>query len=319
MERKLTLQPTPLGRVQPVATHEIRGGGGVRLHAREWGNPSGRAILFIHGWSQCDACWTKQVSGALADRFRMVTVDIRGHGLSEKPAEAEHYGDGRVWADDVAAVIDQTDLERPLLVAWSYGGYIVTDYVRAYGDAAIAGIDLVAAAVIMTPAFDHVGSGLLDNADDMCSPDVLANIAATRRFLVRCTAQPLDDNAAAAMLGWNMVVPPAVRGALFAREIDGSDALASLTVPVLVSHGREDAIVLPSMSEHVLERCPTAEASWYDGIGHMPFWEAPERFDRELAELADRVDSSLSGGWPTPASRPQKSPARTLVRGSGRT
>src|SRR4029453_19672676 len=102
------------GSVKPVATHEIRGGGGVRLHAREWGNRSGRAILFIHGWSQCDVCWTKQVSGALAEQFRIVTLDIRGHGLSEKPTEAEHYGDGRIWADDVAAVIDQADLERPL-------------------------------------------------------------------------------------------------------------------------------------------------------------------------------------------------------------
>jgi pimeloyl-ACP methyl ester carboxylesterase len=83
MEHKLTLERTPLGPVRPVATHQVRGSGGVRLHAREWGNRSGRAILFIHGWSQCGACWTKQVSGALAERFRMVTLDIRGHGLSE--------------------------------------------------------------------------------------------------------------------------------------------------------------------------------------------------------------------------------------------
>ena len=94
------------------------------------------------------------------------------------------------------------------------------------------------------------------------------------------------------MLGWNMVVPPEVRGALFAREIDASDVLASLSVPVLVSHGRDDAIVLPSMSEHVLERCPTATASWYDDVGHLPFWEAPDRFDRELAALAERTSDA---------------------------
>ena len=93
------------------------------------------------------------------------------------------------------------------------------------------------------------------------------------------------------MLGWNMVVPPEVRGALFAREIDGSDVLASLTRPRAREPWGDDAIVLPSMSELVLARCGTAAASWYGGVGHMPFWEAPERFDRELAELADRVDS----------------------------
>jgi non-heme chloroperoxidase len=100
----------------------------------------------------------------------------------------------------------------------------------------------------------------------------------------------LDDDAAITMLGWNMVVPPQIRGALFAREIDAGDVLASLTVPVLLSHGRDDAIVLPSMSEHVLERCGTAAVSWYDDIGHLPFWEAPDRFNRELAKLVDRVN-----------------------------
>jgi non-heme chloroperoxidase len=292
MERNLTLEPTPLGPVEPVATYEIRGGGAVRLQAREWGNRAGSAILFIHGWSQCDACWTHQVGGRLADRFRMVTLDIRGHGLSEKPTGPEHYREGRIWADDLAAVIDQTGLERPVLVAWSYGGYIVTDYLRAFGDAVIGAINLVGSAVIMKPpTFDHIGPGLLDNATDMCAPDLLACIAATRRFLANCTAQPLSDDAAATMLGWNMVVPPEVRGALLAREVDGSGAFSGLTVPVLVSHGRNDAIALPSMANHTLERCGTAAASWYEGVGHMPFWEAPERFDRELAELVDRVNA----------------------------
>jgi hypothetical protein len=50
--------------------------------------------------------------------------------------------------------------------------------------------------------------------------------------------------------------------------------------------GLGDAIVLPSMAEHTLTVCPAAAASWYDGVGHMPFWEASGRFDRELAGLA---------------------------------
>ena len=76
-----------------------------------------------------------------------------------------------------------------------------------------------------------------------------------------------------------------MRGALISREIDGDDALASLSVPVLVTHGRDDAIVLPSMAEHMLDICEPAVASWYDDVGHMPFWEAAERFDRELDEF----------------------------------
>ena len=82
-----------------------------------------------------------------------------------------------------------------------------------------------------------------------------------------------------------MVVPPEVRGALFSRELDADDVLSELSVPVLVTHGHDDTIVLPSMAEHVLDVCDTAEASWYDDVGHMPFLEDPVRFDRELAEF----------------------------------
>jgi pimeloyl-ACP methyl ester carboxylesterase len=81
-------------------------------------------------------------------------------------------------------------------------------------------------------------------------------------------------------------VPPAVLGALINRRIDSDDVLSRLRVPVLVSHGRQDQIILASMAEHVLRVCPTATPSWYDGVGHMPFVEDAERFNRELAQLA---------------------------------
>jgi non-heme chloroperoxidase len=276
----------------PAKTHGILGGGGVKLHAREWGNPEGPTLLFIHGWAQSDLCWLNQVRGELAETFRIVTFDLRGHGLSEKPTGPEHYDDGQLWADDVASVIDQTGLDQPILVAWSYGGYIVADYLRAYGDTRIGGINLVGAAVILRPpAFDHIGPGLLENVQGMCVPDLAANIAATRRFLRACTSRPLGDDDIGAALAWNMVVPPAVRGALLSRELDASDILASVTVPVLVTHGQEDAIVLPSMAKQTLTACPAATASWYDGVGHLPFWEEPDRFARELSGLARSVGS----------------------------
>jgi non-heme chloroperoxidase len=272
----------------PVATYEIRGGGGLRLHAREWGSPDGPEILLIHGWSQCDLCWTKQVSGELASSFRIVTFDLRGHGLSEQPREPRHYTDERLWADDVAAVIEQTGLQRPVVVAWSYGGLLVTDYLRAYGDGALAGLNLVGAAVILKPpTFDHIGAGFLENAGDASASDLAMNIGAIERFLRASTAEELDEPGRTSALCWNMVVPPAVRGALISREVDGSPELAALSVPVLVTHGRRDAIVSPSMAEHVLSTCATGVPSWYQDVGHMPFWEATDRFDRELAQFCE--------------------------------
>ena len=275
---------------EPIAMHDVRGGGGLRLHVREWGDRRGPPILLIHGWSQSQLCWARQVAGGLAEDFRLVTFDSRGHGMSEKPTGAEHYLDPQRWADDIAAVIDRSNLDRPVLVAWSYGGFNVIDYVRAYGEGAIGGINLVGGAVMLKPpTFDHIGPGFLENAPDACGRDLAANISAIRRFLEACTARPLSEDDRSAAMCWNMVVPPEVRAALIARRIDADDVLSRLSVPVLVTHGRRDAIVLPSMAEHVLDVCPTAEPSWYDGVGHLPFVEDQVRFDRELGEFADRV------------------------------
>jgi non-heme chloroperoxidase len=106
-----------------------------------------------------------------------------------------------------------------------------------------------------------------------------------RGFLEACrvTALPADDFETA--LCWNIVVPARIRANLAAREIDDDDVLRALQLPVLVTHGRADSVVLAAMAEHVLATCPVAEASWYEGVGHAPHLEQPERFNRELAAL----------------------------------
>ena len=85
-----------------------------------------------------------------------------------------------------------------------------------------------------------------------------------------------------------------MRAHLAAREIDCDDVLRALELPLLVTQGRADTVVLPAMAEHILATCPTANASWYDGVGHAPHLEAPERFNHELAELTRRVDARFS-------------------------
>src|SRR5688500_18939840 len=95
-----------------MRTHTVTGGGGCQLHVEETGNPDGRAILFIHGFSQCRLSWSRQVDSDLADDFRLVTIDARGHGLSDKPRDA--YGDSKLWADDIQAIITALGLDRPI-------------------------------------------------------------------------------------------------------------------------------------------------------------------------------------------------------------
>jgi pimeloyl-ACP methyl ester carboxylesterase len=92
-------------------------------------------------------------------------------------------------------------------------------------------------------------------------------------------------------------VPPRIRANLVAREVDGDDVLGALQTPLLVSHGREDTVVLPPMADHVLATCPAAEPSWYEGVGHTPHLEQPERFNRELVALTRRASPRRAGAY----------------------
>jgi pimeloyl-ACP methyl ester carboxylesterase len=110
-----------------------------------------------------------------------------------------------------------------------------------------------------------------------------------RSFVRACVAKPLSADELETAVCWNVVVPAQVRANLASREMDCDDVLRSLKVPLLVTQGRADSVVLPAMAEHVLATCPTAEASWYEGVGHVPHLEEPERFNRDLAQLTGRV------------------------------
>ncbi len=271
--------------------HDVQGGGGLRLHVREWGNADGLPILFIHGWSQNHLCWAKQYESPLADEFRLVAYDLRGHGMSEAPLEPQHYTDGELWADDVAAIVERLGLERPVLVGWSYGAFVICDYVRVHGQDRIGAINLVEGVVKMGEAAfgTFIGPGFLDHFADATADDLPTNIRSMRSFVNACATEPLSAEEFETALSWNIVVPARIRANLAARQIDDDDVLQALGVPLLVTQGRADSVVLPAMAEHILAICPTAEASWYDGVGHLPHVQEPERFNRELAELTRRM------------------------------
>jgi pimeloyl-ACP methyl ester carboxylesterase len=274
-----------------MQAHTVAGGGGLRLHVREWGNADGPPILFIHGWSQNHLCWARQYESALADEFRLVAYDLRGHGMSEAPLEPEHYTDEALWADDVAAILEQLGLDRTVLVGWSYGSFVICDYVRKYGQNRVAAIEFVeGAAKLGEPAFGTlIGPAFLQHFADATADDLPTNIRGMRSFVRACAAKPLSEEELETAVCWNVVVPARIRANLAAREIDCDDVLRSLQVPLLVTQGGSDTVVLPAMAEHIVAMCPAAEASWYDGVGHLPHLEEPERFNRELARLTRRV------------------------------
>ena len=266
----------------------VTGHNGVRLHIRSAGDPANPSILLIHGWSQAGLCWQPQLT-ALADRFHLVAPDLRGHGQSDKPDAPEAYNRSEVWAADIAAIIDQMHLTRPLLVGWSMGGYVACDYLRAHGDAKISGLVLVGSAVTLG---NHAPEGLYAQrspaaaATAMYSEDLAQNIAATIGFLRACTARPLPAETLATMTGYNMAVPPHIRQACRLRHEDYRPDVARLTVPALVLRGDQDGVVLPPLGAQAAAAIPNAKDLVYPGIGHAPFLEAPKRFNTDLAAFA---------------------------------
>jgi pimeloyl-ACP methyl ester carboxylesterase len=282
---------TAVAETQLIATHTMPGGGGLRLHVREWGQVDGPPILFLHGWSQSHLCWHAQYESELADEFRLVAFDLRGHGMSDAPLSPRHYTHPGLWAYDVAAIIEELRLERPVLVGWSYGALVICDYVRAYQQDRIGAIEFVGGAVKLGAAAvgTLLGPGFLDHFADATADDLPANIRGMRGLVEAFSTAGLPVSEVETLLASSMIVAPSVRAVLAAREIDDDDVLRALNVPLLVTQGRADTIVLPAMAEHILEICPTAQASWYEGVAHVPHLEAPGRFNRELAELARRV------------------------------
>src|ERR1700755_643681 len=119
---------------------------GINISAQEWGNPNGREIVFIHGFMQSHLSWSKQIRDpGLAKQFRMISYDFRGHGGSDKIMEPNLYGNGEAYAEELNAVIAAASLRRPVLVGWSYGTRIISDYLVRFGSVGLAGINFVGA------------------------------------------------------------------------------------------------------------------------------------------------------------------------------
>jgi len=261
---------------------------GVRLHVRTSGTPSGRPILFVHGFAQSLWCWQKQLVAPELQDYNLVAFDLRGHGRSDKPGRADAYQSSRTWADDVTTVIEGLDLEKPVIAFWSYSGLVLCDYLRHFSCNFVSGINLVSARTMVgTPSARQMsGTLFVDLVPGFCSTEAGEREAAVRRFLEFLTERDIPYPDFYTMLGYNLAVPAHVCAAMLDRCLDNDDVLQSIRCPVLVTHGDKDTSVLPAMAKHHAQVIPRAKLSLWPGIGHAPFYEDPKRFNAELASFA---------------------------------
>lgn len=269
--------------------HRITGGAGIQLHVVETGNPRGRPILFLHGTSQCWLTWSRQLNSDLADHYRLVAMDLRGHGLSERPREG--YADSRLWADDVNAVIRGLSLDHPVVSGWSYGPLVILDYLRHCGEGGIGGVNFIggitklgseAALSVIAPAFLQLLPGLF-------ATDVEMSVRTFESFLPLCFAHQPSEEDLYLMLGYNLSVPPYVRQAMFARSFDNDDLLRQMRKPLLITHGLADKVVKPAIVDQHKACVPHAQVQMMANAGHAAFWDDAAAFNRRLRAFADSV------------------------------
>jgi Predicted hydrolases or acyltransferases (alpha/beta hydrolase superfamily) len=264
--------------------YTIKGATGTLLFVFEEGNPFGKPIVFVHGISQNKLCWIRQLDSDLLRDYRLIVLDLRGHGLSDKPSSG--YDDEKNWAYDINSIITYLKLDKPFLVGWSYGGNVILDYITIYGEENISGINLIDVGTssgiydgsYYTPASQEVLSGIMSSDALICNNSL-------QEFVRMHFYHSLSEKNFYFFLGLSSIVPSYVREAIIKRKVSYNQLLAKINVPILLTHGIEDEILSASQSIENSKIIKNSKLSLYENTGHSPFWEKPIKFNKELVSF----------------------------------
>ncbi|WP_240532480.1 alpha/beta fold hydrolase [Agrobacterium albertimagni] len=260
---------------------------GVEIAVQEFGNPAGPPIIFIHGLLGSHGNWESQVKSAELSRFRLITFDLRGHGLSGKPDEGAAYGNARRWADDLHTVVKATQVKSPVLVGWSLGGAVMTNYVATYGDDHLGGLLYVAGVVELSP---QLMTAHPDVYGGLASEDAVVRLEATRKFLALCFARQPDEATFDRLLSNAALSSSTMVRHTPSMPVLAAGALPRVKVPVVMLYGEKDALVMANASiERATTLNPAIDTMIYTDSGHAPFLEEAERFNLDLVEFRDSI------------------------------
>lgn len=272
----------------------IEGSGGVKLFVEENGDPARPAILWIHGLCQSRLSWDRQFEDEdLAAQYHMVRLDLRGHGLSDKPTDPAAFQNGKIWADDIQAVISALHLRKPVLAGWSYAGHILCDYVSYCGQDNLGGLIFVDAGTEAgrDEAVTLFGADFLQLVPGFLSTDYAEWIAALQQFVGILTYEELDPQAFYQMVGSGAVTLPASHQGMLMRNLDNRAVMQSITIPSLILHGQDDRVVLPASSDYIARHIPHAARVDYNHCGHSPFLEVTSQFNQDVAAFVLQIHS----------------------------
>jgi pyruvate dehydrogenase E2 component (dihydrolipoamide acetyltransferase) len=234
-------------------------------------------LLFIHGLGGSQTTWAT-VLGNFAENFRVVALDLPGHGASGKPSP-DAGGDYSVGAlaAAVGEVIEKLDLAPAVLVGHSLGGATALDL-------ALSRPKLVRGLVLVNSAGlgAEVSGDLLDRIEAEPSREeaqkLLELFFADKRFVLD---RGVDDMHASRTAPGADAAVKAAAGASFSREgqtVRYDERLGELTQPILIIWGEQDAVLPAAHGVAATKAVPRAWFELLEGIGHVPQIEASEAF-----------------------------------------
>lgn len=242
---------------------------------------SGKPLVLVHDITECRGAWDP-VTPLLAEGWRVVRVDVRGHGTSERRAPY----DAASMADDVAAVVAELGLERPLMVGHSMGGVVVSAYGAAGHPArGIVNVDQPLRLAAFQEALAPVRPML--EGDESSFREAIGLVFS----VLDGPLPPAERTRLDALSSPEQAVVLGVWEPVFTMDADALDEmvgelLARIRVPYLAIHGSDPGV---DYVHWLLARVGNSRVEVWPDHGHYPHLVDPERFRERL----DQFDGGL--------------------------
>lgn len=243
---------------------------------------AGRPLLFVHGLSANAATFGLQAE-TLAGPFRIVRIDLRGHG--ETPACRELTMDR--LAADVAELARALDLREAILVGWSLGAMLAWDVLLSAEAARFAGL----VTIDMTPRVENDAEWRLGLNDDGFRAVRPGETWGERcdRVAPMIVADAEANAALVALLGRELGTSDAEAVAAITLSMMARDyrpLLGRIAQPTLIVRGMQSRYYSAETSAFLADALPCARVVPFARSGHAPHLEEPDRFNRLLAAFA---------------------------------
>jgi pimeloyl-ACP methyl ester carboxylesterase len=264
---------------------------GVRICFEEVG--TGPPLVLLPGINVDHTVWAPAVA-RLQDEFRVIAIDLRGHGASDKPAGDYSYSR---LAADVGAVLAELKVEEEIVLAgWSFGGAVALRYAL---DAPTPprGLALVGAAVPKMVAGPTWPRGVSpEDAAAAIERELSVEWPSARRAVFeRMFFEPANDETIDWLWSASIKTPPWAAAAC-RRTLYGADfrpELSSLRVRTLILHGDADPIIPLASAEATHQGILGSRFVALEGCGHAPHLERPQDFNELMAEFTRDVHTAL--------------------------